>query len=489
MNKIQTTVCFAMAAAFLTGGCASLRSRIEPATVFDDPTSAGPGLPNSMLKFPECTTKGATPATFERGTSLPQAYNRFATAAYCAYFTDLEAYRGVTLFQKEMDRADNPAVTDGVAKVRPLAVTPKSTTETKIPDKVGEGPPASNTTLDEVTKTTSALGPITKLSPGHRQWLHAYLETGLELARSNCSAFFNHRERDRVESTFWLGAGNSALAGITTALINAGDHTRAAFNIATLLTGANAVGAQYQSSFVLTPELGRLHERLETDVFSPYRSAMRADFRDLKYSSFSQITQDLQRYEDLCSHKSLVRALAQATDLVQFKPSDGDIAPQNREDADKLLSKLSKEPEEVKAIRESLDSLVAFTELDLATRTQLISGKANKSVAAAKPKLDLAEKLGLGGSDERYLTASRILSAAATLLRKDDDAALTKWHASWDRLFTELKPKAGSPVAATPASARQLDEAKRNFARGISADVLRDVPAGERSFGIQVFPK
>lgn len=470
-------------------GCSSLRSRIDPPSVFNDASKTGKALPDSMLSYEKCSSPRSL--NFERGAGLPVAYRRFATAAYCAYFTDLDAYRTVGLFATSPPKATEQSKP---AAAKPSVAEGKAGASPKGDPSGGAGTPATDEQpkdADTVTVTTSALGPETNLSEKHRQWLHAYLETGLELARENCSSFFNHRERDRVETEFWLGTASSVLAGITAALTNGGGHARSAFNIATLLTGTNAIGAQYQSSFILTPELGRLHERLEEDVYSPYRSGMRSDFRDLKYSSFSQITQDLQRYEDLCSHKSLVRALGKATDLVRFTPSDGDIPPQNRDNADKLLAKLSDDPAKVKAIRDALVQLVAFSELEATPRDTLIKAINDTKLAGVKGVLSLANELGLGANDARFLSNSRLLTSAAALLREDDDAVLNKRHAAWDQLIASLKDK-DSPQAAGSAQtpkARLQDGAIRTLNLPLSAERRRSVDVGERVFGIQVMAK
>lgn len=472
-----------------TSGCSSLRSRIDPPSVFNDASATGNGLPDSMLSYDKC--KSPASVNFERGKGLPVAYRRFATAAYCAYFTDLDAYRDTGLF---VTSATNSAEKPKSAAAKSGTTGTNAGPHSEGGAQAGTGTPSpqeQENNSGAITLTTSALGPETHLSEKHRQWLHAYLEAGLELARENCSSFFSHRERDRVETEFWLGTANSVLAGITAALTNGGGHARSAFNIATLLTGTNAVGAQYQSSFILTPELGRLHERLEEDVYSPYRSGMRADFRDLKYSSFSQITQDLQRYEDLCSHKSLVRALAKATDLVRFTPSDGDIPPQNRDKADKLLAKLSDDPAKVKAIRDALVQLVAFSELDANPRETLIKAINENKLADVKGVLSLANELGLGANDARFLSNARLLTSANTLLRRDDDAELNKQHSAWDQLVASLGEKS-SPTAAGAAQtpkARLQEGAIRTLSVPHAAEIRRSVDAGERVFGIQVMAK
>jgi len=466
-------------------GCSSMRGQIDPPSVFNDASTTGKALPDSMLSYERCNSPRSL--NFERGLGLPVAYRRFATAAYCAYFTDLDAYRTAGLFA-----TSQPKTTEQPKPVaaRPISAEDKAGSSAKGDKPAGSDTPKANEP-DSVTLTTSALGPETNLSEKHRQWLHAYLETGLELARENCSSFFNRRERDRIETEFWLGTAGSVLAGITAALTNGGGHARSAFNIATLLTGTNAVGAQYQSSFILTPELGRLHERLEEDVFSPYRSGMRNDFRDLKYSSFSQITQDLQRYEDLCSHKSLVRALGKATDLVRFTPSDGDIPPQNRDNADKLLARLSDDPAKVKAIRDALVQLVAFSELEAAPRGTLIKAIDDTKLAGVKSVLSLANELGLGANDARFLSNSRLLTSAAALLREDDDAVLNKRHAAWDQLVASLKEKDAPQTAgsAQTPKARLQDGAIRTLSLPLSAERRRSVDIGERVFGIQVLAK
>ena len=479
--KIILLLPFLSTVLFAVSGCSSLRNRIDPPSVFNDSSTTGKALPDSMLSYEKCSQPKSL--NFDRGIGLPVAYRRFATAAYCAYFTDLDAYR--------MDGLFTTAPRKTVEQTKPAVAVGKSEASGKptTPEKPTSNDPKE--AADNVTLTTSALGPETNLTEKHRQWLHAYLETGLELARENCSSFFNRRERDRIETEFWLGTAGSVLAGITAALTNGGGHARSAFNIATLLTGTNAIGAQYQSSFILTPELGRLHERLEEDVYSPYRSGMRNDFRDLKYSSFSQITQDLQRYEDLCSHKSLVRALGKATDLVRFTPSDGDIPPQNRDSADKLLAKLSDDPAKVKAIREALVQLVAFSELEAAPRDALVKAIDDKKLAGVKGVLSLANELGLGANDARFLSNSRILTSAAALLREDDDAVLNKRHAAWDQLVASLKDKDPAPVAgiAQTPKVRLQEGAIRTLNLPLSAERRRSVDVGERVFGIQVLAK
>lgn len=485
-----------------TTGCASLRGRIEPEGVFDDSSGLAKAKAPSILKYEQCSS--TLGPDVQRGTNLPAAYVRFATAAYCAYFTDLDAYRrpGLITDSAQQGQTKLLSATSGAAPQNPQtdkttasAVTPAGAAPTPSPAPQAAatttgGKPATTSpgvASENPSPTTGALGPPTEMTPIHRQWLHAYLETGLELSRANCSAFFNHRERDRVETTFWLGAANTVLSGITAALTNAGDRARSAFNIATLLTGSNAIGAQYQSSFLLTAELGRLHERLEQDVFSPYRSAMRSDFRDKKYSSFSQITQDIQRYEDLCSHKSLVRALAKATDLVSFSPADGDVPPQNRIDADSMLNEFSTDKEVVKQIRDEISRFVALSDLELVKRKLLIEKRGEPSMSAVAPILATADTLELDKDDQSFVKNSRKLRAIAMLLRQDRQATLDAQAYRWEKIYTALA-EAGKKSAG--------DVEKKNLKRTAEASVkllepegVRDNSLSERRFGIQVQAK
>jgi hypothetical protein len=483
-----------LAGALALAGCAHLDKRMEPSDIYNDPSHPLRGLPTGMLTAADCAPDQKRSPKDLGGGALPVAYQRFATAAYCAYVLDVNDYQGAYLAR---DKALSPGAvtstsstedrkpgTDSAAtdKVRtaPQAGTTSGATPAPTASPAATGAAAANQDKGEsgvggaqtIILGTSALSPSATLSAHHYNWLHAYMESGLELARENCASFFNHRERDRVNTSFALGVLNTSIAALTAALTHGGGHARSAFNLATTQTGLSALGAHFQSNYLFSPELGRLYEKLESEAFSKYREAIRRDFVEGKYVSFSQVTQDLQRYEDLCSRKSIARALAVAIELTRYSPAGSEVSAIDVQRAQLALSALpggDKSPlRDIKIgeWRNRLPALIALSEEAVANRQKIVGAAFTDDAVESLRKT--AQALGLEKSDSAIESTKYTLRRAAAFLAVDDEDRLILAKHTWQQIVAALTQ--------TPSTAG-ADEKKASS--NSSAEPSRDQPGSQ----------
>jgi hypothetical protein len=442
----QLYLCAVLATSMVFGGCGTLHKRVEPATMFEDPSPTTKGLPDSLLNYDWCTKEPAQAETsirtaFRGVSKLPEKYRRFATAAYCAYVNDLSAYQGAKLLEPRQKE-----------KVAASGQMPKASSTQKEQDSVR---------LD-----SSALSPPATLTRPHYHWLHAYMESGLDLARSNCDEFFNHRERDRVHTDFFLNTLGSIITAVTALRTYGGDHARSAFNLAALQAGADSVGNDYKSAYLFSPELGRLYEKLEFEVLGKFRDAMRQDFVDEKYVSFAQLTQDLQRYESLCSRKSISRLLSQSIELVNFQVIGVSISLQDRVRINEIVSSLGpiekNKPKTNDEWISVLPMLLELVERDVATRKKVIASGVNQATPASAV-FELAKALNLQTLDGEELAQLRSkLIALAYVLSADDDAK----RALASKRIESLAKSSGAAASSTQAQEENVNKKQ-------SVDVLR----------------
>ena len=162
-------------------------------------------------------------------------------------------------------------------------------------------------------------------------WVRRFVEKGIALSDQTCGLFFDTLERRRIDASYAQTNMNIGGTAVTAILVGAGHHARSAFNVATALALGNAWYENYKSNYVLTPQLGRLHRKLQTDVRRPIGDAMKAKAAANQYASFDLAKGDVQSYDELCSHKSVIFLLEEAIAAAEIQtfnsaPTDNDSA-------------------------------------------------------------------------------------------------------------------------------------------------------------------
>lgn len=162
-------------------------------------------------------------------------------------------------------------------------------------------------------------------------WIRRFVEKGIALSDRTCGLFFDSLERRRVDSAYYQTNMNVAGTAVTAILAAAGNNARSVFNVATALAVGNAWFENYKANYVLTPQLGKLHRKLQSEIRKPIGDAMREKSAANGYTSFDLAKSDLQSYDELCSHKAIVYFLEEAITVSKFEtygggPSENDVA-------------------------------------------------------------------------------------------------------------------------------------------------------------------
>ncbi|WP_431262481.1 hypothetical protein ACQ859_20370 [Roseateles chitinivorans] len=151
-------------------------------------------------------------------------------------------------------------------------------------------------------------------------WIRRFVEKGVTLSDRACTLFFDTLERRRVDAAYAQTNMNIGGTAVTAILSAAGHNARSAFNVATALAFGNAWFENYKGNFVLTPQLGKLHEKLKTDLRKPIGDRIRERAVDGDYATFDVAKSDLQEYDELCSHKAIVLLLERSVEAAQIRP-------------------------------------------------------------------------------------------------------------------------------------------------------------------------
>ncbi|TXD95419.1 hypothetical protein FUT87_06510 [Mitsuaria sp. TWR114] len=161
-------------------------------------------------------------------------------------------------------------------------------------------------------------------------WIRRFVEKGVTLSDQTCGLFFDTLERRRVDAAYAQTNMNIGGTAVTAVLSAAGHNARSAFNVATALAFGNAWFENYKGNFVLTPQLGKLHEKLKTELRKPIGDRIKERAASGDYASFDLAKVDLQEYDELCSHKAIVLLLERSVEAAQIRtfatgPSSADV--------------------------------------------------------------------------------------------------------------------------------------------------------------------
>lgn len=179
------------------------------------------------------------------------------------------------------------------------------------------------------------------VAPNEQLWRRRFVERGVALSMHTCSLFFDSLERRRVDTSYVQTNMNIVGTAVTAILAIGGDHTRAIFNIATGLTLGNAWFENYKANYVMTPNLGKVHAKLKTELQEPFAEVLTAKAKK-GYETFDLALSEMYEFDKLCSHKSIVVLLDRAVEAAQVirytdapAPSPADVA--KAEDIKQLL--------------------------------------------------------------------------------------------------------------------------------------------------------
>ena len=161
-------------------------------------------------------------------------------------------------------------------------------------------------------------------------WIRRFVEKGVALSDQTCGLFFDTLERRRVDAAYAQTNVNIGGTAVLAILSAAGHNARSAFNVATALAFGNAWFENYKGNFILTPQLGKLHEKLKTELRRPIGDRIKERAAAGEYASFDIAKVDLQEYDELCSHKAVVLLLERSVEAAQIRtftsgPSTTDV--------------------------------------------------------------------------------------------------------------------------------------------------------------------
>lgn len=145
-----------------------------------------------------------------------------------------------------------------------------------------------------------------------RVWMTRFVDKGVALSNQTCELFFDELERRRIETSYAQTNFNITGTSVSAILALSQHHTRAIFNIATALTAGNAWFENYKSNYVLTPQLRKLHDLIQTQLRDPIGNQIKARNLANGYTSFDDAKHDLMRYDALCSHKVIQDVINEA---------------------------------------------------------------------------------------------------------------------------------------------------------------------------------
>lgn len=150
-------------------------------------------------------------------------------------------------------------------------------------------------------------------------WIRRFVEKGIALSDQTCGLFFDVLERRRVDASYAQTNMNIAGTAVTAVLSAAGHNARSAFNFATALAFGNAWFENYKGNYILTPQLGKLHEKLKTELRKPIGDRIKEHAAAGEYTGFDLAKMDLQEYDELCSHKAVVLLLERSVEAAQIR--------------------------------------------------------------------------------------------------------------------------------------------------------------------------
>lgn len=162
------------------------------------------------------------------------------------------------------------------------------------------------------------------------KWQRRFVERGVALSMRTCSLFFDTLEKRRVETGYAQTNMNTGGTAVTALLALGGAHARGVFNVATALTLGNAWFENYKSNYVMTPNLGKLHAKLKSELQEPLAAELTAKAK-IGYETFDLALGEVYEFDQTCSHKSIVVLLDRAIEAAEITrvstgPTPSDLA-------------------------------------------------------------------------------------------------------------------------------------------------------------------
>jgi hypothetical protein len=152
------------------------------------------------------------------------------------------------------------------------------------------------------------------------RWMDRFVEKSLSLSDQTCSAFFDRMEASRVEASYQQTNMNIFGTAVTAVLAYTESHARSIFNVATLLTVGNAWFENYKNNYIMTPELNKVHKKIQTNLRDPIAQQIRQKNKERGYGSYDAARADLMQYDRLCSHKVVADIISQSIASADLRP-------------------------------------------------------------------------------------------------------------------------------------------------------------------------
>ena len=143
-------------------------------------------------------------------------------------------------------------------------------------------------------------------------WQIDFIDKGISLANQTCDIYFGQMEAQRAGLSYAQTNMNITGSAVTAALAVSTNHSRAIFNTATFLTAGNAWFENYKANYILTPQLRKLHEKIQTQLRDPIAAQMKAKSEAHDYRSFDDAKRDVMQYDRLCSTAVLQDVVAES---------------------------------------------------------------------------------------------------------------------------------------------------------------------------------
>lgn len=153
-----------------------------------------------------------------------------------------------------------------------------------------------------------------------RFWMKRFVDKGISLSNQTCELFFDDLEFRRVEASYSQTNLNIGGTAVTALIAATNNHMRTVLNLATLLTVGNAWFENYKSNYILTPQLRKLHDLIQTGLRDPIGNEIRSKNNANGYTSFDEAKQDVLKYDALCSHKVIQDVVNESVAVARFKP-------------------------------------------------------------------------------------------------------------------------------------------------------------------------
>lgn len=252
---------------------------------------------------------------------------------------------------------------------------------------------------------------------GGNPWLAKVADQSFKQIRRSCDIWFNVLEKQRVEIQYNQTNANVGAGAIATVLAAAGGHTRAVFNLATTTTLGNAMVENYKASFIFSPELGKLHDKINSELFDAKQQAILGKLGSGGYQSWGQLVSDIADFEELCSHKKVVEVINKSIDFAKFTFAPVGISVEAQNTANDLK----------KSIRDALkvETLSDSEFMDLAALAELSRDKRKNVIDYLGAKTGDKDNATLLDGDKSVLISALLKNATTLKLGESDDQLRT----------------------------------------------------------------